>query len=337
MIIKTLTKTLPLIKMTFKRFSYIYKKITMMFKTLFKNSVASLLIVSFLFFSCASHKRSNIQANENFVVELTKSKARGGLTTTALEGLYMGAKYLVDKSTKKLINTYTNSISINDYYNNFTGKIKKTYSGIQLKKYANPIESAQKTEMKSIMTREIKIEPKSRGTKATTVLALDDFFPKENDDLLNFHAVIDFESDEDNPGVTRLSFSELRVFFSKTKVFTDENLNARVLISIEGQWRSTDGSPQTATLIEQEYDFKNIKYGYKNQIDEPILTKWYYDIPILSELEENSTYGVVKVNVQLEEYEGNKSKYLNKLPSILSDNKSAIIKNGSSTINKIID
>ena len=127
------------------------------------------------------------------------------------------------------------------------------------------------------------------------------------------------------------------MFFSKTKVFTDENLNARVLISIEGQWRSTDGSPQTATLIEQEYDFKNIKYGYKNQIDEPILTKWYYDIPILSELEENATYGVIKVNVQLEEYEGNKSKYLNKLPSILSDNKSAIIKNGSSTINKIIE
>ena len=39
----------------------------------------------------------------------------------------------------------------------------------------------------------------------------------------------------------------------------------------------------------------------------------------------------------VEEYEGKKSKYLNKLPSILSDNKDAIIKNGSSTINKIID
>ncbi len=309
----------------------------MIYKNLLKISVASLIVVSILFSSCASHKRSNIQSNENFVVELTKQKSRGGLVDTALEGLFMGAKYLVDRSSKKLINTYTNSISVNDYYNNYSGRIQKTYTGIQLKKYANPIENEQKAEMKSIITREIKVEPKSRGQKTTSTLALEDVFPEENEDLLNFHAVIDFESDKDNPGVTRLSFSELRVFFSKTKVFSDENLNARVLISIEGQWRSTDGEPKTATLIEQEYDFKNIKYGYKNQIDEPILTKWFYDIPILSELEENESYGVIKVNVQFEEYEGNKSKYLNKLPSILSDNKDAIIKNGSSTINKIVD
>ncbi|WP_405563790.1 hypothetical protein [Polaribacter sp. Asnod6-C07] len=298
--------------------------------------ITSFFILTLLFSSCASHQRSNIPSNENFVVELTKPKSRGSLVDTAIEGLFMGAKYLVDNSTKKLINTYTNSISINDYYNNFSGEIAKTYTGIQLKKYANPIEAEQKAEMKSIMTREIKPEQKSRGI-AKSSLIMEDIFPKENEDLLNFHAVINFESDKDNPGVTRLSFNELRVFFSKTKVFKDENLNARVLISIEGQWRSTDGSPQTATLIEQEYDFKNIKYGYENQIDEPILTKWYYDIPIFSELEENATYGVVKVNVQLEEYEGNKSKYLNKLPSILSDNKSAIIKNGSSTINKIVE
>lgn len=304
-----------------------------------KNSlkiIASFVALTLLFSNCASHQRSNIPSNENFVVELTKPKSRGGLVNTAIEGLFMGAKYLVDNSTKKLVNTYTNSVSINDYYNNFSGKVAKTYSGIQLKKYANPIEISDKTAMKSIITREIKAEPKSRGI-ATTSLAMEDIFLEENEDLLNFHAVINFESDEDNPGITRLSFNELRVFFSKTKVFKDENLNARVLISIEGQWRSTDGSPQTATLIEQEYDFKNIKYGYKNQIDEPILTKWYYDIPILSELEENATYGVVKVNVQLEEYEGKKSKYLNKLPSILSDNKDAIIKNGSSTINKIVE
>lgn len=309
----------------------------MIFRKFSIKITALLTFFSLLFSSCASHQRSNIQSNETFVVELTKPKSRGSIVNTALEGLFMGAKYLVDKSTKKLVNTYTNSISINDYYNNFTGNVRKTYTGIQLKKYANPIEAEQKAEMKSIMTREIKPEPKSRGKKTTTNLALKDIFPKENEDLLNFHAVIDFESDEDNPGVTRLSFSELRVFFSKTKVFSDENLNARVLISIEGQWRSTDGEPKTATLIEQEYDFKNIKYGYENQIDEPILTKWYYDIPILSELEDNATYGVVKVNVQLEEYEGKKSKYLNKLPSILSDNKDAIIKNGSSTINKIVD
>ncbi|MEE9408429.1 MAG: hypothetical protein V3V28_10190 [Polaribacter sp.] len=296
-----------------------------------------LIVLSTLITSCASHKRSNIQSNENFVVELTKQKSRGGLVDTALEGLFMGAKYLVDRSSKKLINTYTNSISINDYYNNYSGRIQKTYTGIQLKKYANPIENVQKTELKSIITREINAAPKSRGVKGTTLALLDVIPEKENEDMLNFHAVIGFESDDKNPGVTRLSFNELRVFFSKTKVFSDENLNARVLISIEGQWRSTNGEPKTAVLIEQEYDFKNIKYGYKNQIDTPILTKWYIDIPILPELKADKTYGVIKVNVQLEEYEGNKSKYLNKLPSILSDNKDAIIKNGSSTINKIVD
>jgi hypothetical protein len=129
----------------------------------------------------------------------------------------------------------------------------------------------------------------------------------------------------------------LRVFFSKTKVFTDEDLNAKVSISIDGQWRSQDGSPMKATLIEQEYDFKNLKYGADNQIEEPILSPWYYDIPIYSDIEDVSNYGILKVNVQLEEYEGNKSKYINKLPSILSDNKNAIIKNGASTIQKITE
>jgi hypothetical protein len=234
------------------------------------------------------------------------------------------------------VSTYTNSLSINDYYNNYTGEIKKTYAAIELKKYANPVVKAEEKNIKTIITKEIESKPKSRGVQLTS-LSLDDVLPNEAHDMLNFHAKIGFESAPDNPGVTRLSFDELRVFFSKTKVFKDENLNARVLMSIEGQWRSKDGSPKTAVLIEQEYDFKNIKYGYKNQIDEPIKTKWYYDIPIFSELEEDTSYGVIKVNVQLEEYEGNKSKYLNKLPTILSDNKNAIIKNGSSTINKIIE
>ncbi|AFU68181.1 hypothetical protein P700755_001244 [Psychroflexus torquis ATCC 700755] len=181
---------------------------------------------------------------------------------------------MADKSSKQLVNTYTNSISINDYYNNFSGKIEKTYTGIQLKKYGNPVEPEQKKAIKSIISREINAAPQSRGEKGTSLKLLD-ILPAENEDMLNSHAVIGFESDEKNPGVTRLSFNELSVFFSKTKVFTDENLNARVLISIENQWRSTDGAPKTAVLIEQEYDFKNIKYGYNNQIDESILTKWY--------------------------------------------------------------
>tara|TARA_R110002167_G_scaffold113526_2_gene286598 strand:+ start:20103 stop:21110 length:1008 start_codon:yes stop_codon:yes gene_type:complete len=333
MIIKTLIKTLLITKTTFKRFSYIYKKLTIMLKAFFKNSIASLLIVSFLFSSCASHKRSNIQSNENFVVELTKAKSRGA-ADIALQGLFEGAKYLVNRSTKKLTSSYTNAISINDYYNNFSGNIEKTYTGIQLKKYAKPVDLEEKEAIKSIITREINAAPKSRGANAST-LVLEDVIPKEDTEMLNFNAVIGFESDPKNPAVTRLSFNELNVFFSKTKVFSDENLNVRVLISIEGQWRSTDGSPQTAVLIEQEYDFKNIKYGYENQIDKPILTKWYYDIPLVPDLEIGATYGVIKVNVQLEEYEGNKSKYINKLPTILSDNKSAILKNGTSTINKI--
>ena len=291
------------------------------------------IALSILITSCASHKRSNIQSNENFVVELTKTKARGA-ADIALQGIFEGAKYLVNRSTKKLSTSYTNSLSINDYYNNFSGTVEKTYSGIRLKKYANPVEVEEKEAMKSIITREITEAPKSRGANASSLI-LEDVIPAEDKDMLNFNAVIGFESDPKNPAVTRLSFNELNVFFSKTKVFSDENLNVRVLISIEGQWRSTDGSPQTAVLIEQEYDFKNIKYGYENQIDKPILTKWYYDIPLNTDLEIGTTYGVVKVNVQLEEYEGNKSKYINKLPTILSDNKSAIIKNGASTINKI--
>lgn len=291
------------------------------------------IALSIMLGSCASHKRSNIQSNENFVVELTKTKARGA-ADIALQGIFEGAKYLVNRSTKKLSTSYTNSLSINDYYNNFSGTVEKTYSGIRLKRYANPVELEEKEAMKSIITREISEAPKSRGANASSLI-LEDVIPAEDKDMLNFNAVIGFESDPKNPAVTRLSFNELNVFFSKTKVFSDENLNVRVLISIEGQWRSTDGSPQTAVLIEQEYDFKNIKYGYENQIDKPILTKWYYDIPLISDLEIGTTYGVVKVNVQLEEYEGNKSKYINKLPTILSDNKSAIIKNGASTINKI--
>ena len=77
-----------------------------------------------------------------------------------------------------------------------------------------------------------------------------------------------------------MSFNELRVFFSKTKVYTDEDLNAKISIAIEGQWRGADGTPKRATLIEQEYDFKNLKYGAENLIDTPLLSPWYYDIPI---------------------------------------------------------
>jgi len=283
--------------------------------------------------SCATHKRSNIKAEEEFIVELKQPASRGGLIETALQGLFAGANYLADKTAKSLTSSYSQSISVNNYYNTDLGEVEKTYNQIHIKKYSKPMVSEDETRLKTIVSDEITSLPKTRGNSST--LSIEDVFREESEDLLNFHAVIEIISHPENPGVSRLSFNELRVFFSKTKVFTDEDLNARVSISIEGQWRSEDGSPMKATLIEQEYDFRNLKYGADNQINEPILSPWYYDIPIYSDIEDVSNYGVLKVNVQLEEYEGNKSKYINKLPSILSDNKDAIIKNGASTIQKI--
>ncbi|HLT53829.1 MAG TPA: hypothetical protein VKZ97_08055 [Flavobacteriaceae bacterium] len=299
------------------------------------NTLLKGVALTILLSSCAAHQRSNIKAEEEFVVELERNASRGGMIETALQGLFLGAKYLADKSAKSLTSSYSQSISVNDYYNTYSGEIDKTYNAIRIKKYAKQLEQVKEDEMKTIITTEVEALPRTRGANAT--LALSDVIREKEDDLLNFDAVIELISDDENPGVTRLSFSQLRVFFSKTKVFSDANLNARVSVSIEGHWRNTDGSPQKAVLIEQEYDFKNLKYGAENNIEEPILSPWYYDIPILSEIEDNSTYGVLQVNVQVEEYEGNKSKYINKLPSILSDNKDAIVKDGASTIQKITE
>jgi hypothetical protein len=291
------------------------------------------LFTIILLSSCATHQRSNIKAEEEFIVELKQASTRGGMLETALQGLFLGASYLAEKSAKSLTSSYSQSISINNYYNTDLGTVEKTYNEIHVKKYSKPSENEDKQRLTSIVTSDVNNLPKSRGESGA--LSIDDVIRVESDDLLNFHAVIEIMSHPENPGVSRLSFNSLRVFFSKTKVFTDEDLNAKVSVSIEGQWRNTNGSPMKATLIEQEYDFKNLKYGADNQIEEPILSPWYYDIPIYSDIEDVSNYGVLKVNVQLEEYEGNKSKYINKLPSILSDNKNSIIKNGASTIQKI--
>lgn len=294
-----------------------------------------LLVITIFFNSCAAHKRSHIIAEEEFIVELKRPSTRGGAIDIALQGLFLGANYLAEKSTKALTTSYAQSISINDYYNTDLGEIEKTYQEIHVKKYANPIDTEKKRDLTGTLSREISSLPKARGT--TSTLYLEEVIREEKDDLLNFHAVIELISDPGNPGVTRLSFNELYIFFSRTKVFSDVDLNARLSISIEGQWRNTEGSPMQATLIEQEYDFKNLNYGPVNQINEPILSPWYVDIPILPEIENGSKYGVLQVNVQLEEYEGNRSKYINQLPSILSDNKNAIIKDGASTIQKITE
>ncbi|HET8886018.1 MAG TPA: hypothetical protein VFM70_06660 [Salinimicrobium sp.] len=293
-------------------------------------------LVSLFLISCAAHQRSHIKANEEFVIELKKPSTRGGVAEIALQGLFFGANYLAEKSTKALTSSYSQSLSVNDYYNTDLGYVEKTYNEIHIKKYANPEDPEIEEQLRDTITREIKSLPKTRGTK-TTSLSLENAFREEKNDLLSFHAVIELISDPENPGVTRLSFNELYIFFSRTKVFSDEDLNARFSVSIEGQWRNTDGTPMKDTLIEQEYEFRNLKYGPENQIDTPILSPWYVDIPIAKELEEGLKYGVVQVNVQLEEYEGNRSKYINQLPSILSDNKNTIIKDGAATIQKITD
>lgn len=297
-----------------------------------KKLIINILIVISLC-SCATHRRSNIKAEEEFVVELKHPATRGGVIESALQGLFLGAKYLAEQSAKSLTSSYSKSVSINNYYNTDLGNVEKTYNEIHIKKYSKPITIEDKTRLTTFVKKDFTRLPKNRGE--SLALKLKDVVRIESDDLLNFYAVIGIESHPENPGVSRLSFKQLCIFFSKTKVFIDENINAKVSILIEGQWRTKDGSPTRATLIEQEYDFKNLKYGAENQIEEPIRSPWYYDIPIYSDIENVSNFGIVKVNVQLEEYEGNKSKYINTLPSILSDNKDAIIKNGTSTIQKI--
>lgn len=298
-----------------------------------KKLIIVTVVVSLI--SCSTHKKSNIVANEEFIVELQKPATRGGAIDLALQGLFLGANYFAEKTSKSLSNSYTKSISINDYYYvNQKGEVEKTYNQIHVKKYSKPSDKEVKGELSNTIKTEYQAIPKTRGANAS--LALSDVIREEKDDLLNFHAVIELKSDPENPGITRLSFNELRILFSKTRIYSDENLNAKVSIVIEGQWRSTDGSPMSKTLIEQAYEFRNLKYGYENQIDEPILSPWYYDIPITTAIEDNSKYGVLNVTVQVEEFEGGKSKYINKLPGILDDNKSKIVKDGASVIEKMM-
>ncbi|GAB2766821.1 hypothetical protein GCM10010465_10350 [Actinomadura fibrosa] len=296
----------------------------------------ALFLFIFLFSSCAAHKRSHIIADEEFVLELKRPSTRGGAIDIALQGLFLGANYLAEKSSEALTSSYSQDLSIKDYYNTDLGKVEKTYSEIHIKKYSKPTSQEKNQELEQTIRTEVSSVPKSRGSQQA-FLAMDEIIRPVKEDLLNFHAVIELISDEENPGITRLSFNELRVFFSKTKVFSDEDLNARVSILIKGQWRGEDGTPITDTLIEQEYDFKDLKYGPENQIQTPILSPWYYDIPIYPDVNGNESYGVVQISVQLEEYEGNRSKYINQLPSILSKNKNSIIKSGSSTIKKIVE
>ncbi|MGJ8684714.1 MAG: hypothetical protein ACSHWW_08825 [Nonlabens sp.] len=307
-----------------------------------KNKIT--IICAFLFsitilFSCSVHQRSYVESNEEFVVEVKRPSSRGSLVEVALQGLFIGADYLAEKTAQSLTSSYSQSLSINDYYSNDGDAIAKSYEEIVIKKYAAVEKGEKEKQLVTAIENDIKAQPQSRGSSAA--FSMKDVMRAsstvdEKDELLNFEARIAIESDPENPGVSRLSFNELRILFSRTKVYEDEDLNAQLSVSIEGHWRSADNTPMHAILIEQEYDLRDLKYGVENQIENPIVSPWYYDIPYLAENEDFENYGVVQINVQLREYEGGKSKYINKLPSILSDNKDAVIKQGSATIQKVL-
>lgn len=286
-----------------------------------------------LFASCATHQRSHIKSNEEFIVELKKPATRGGIVEVALQGLFFGAKYLAEETSKSLTSSYSQSVSVNNYYNTFSGSKAKTYEEIHIKKYSKPLNPAEESQLKVIIRDEISKLPRTRGA---ATLSADEIIRGEQDDMLSFQAVISIISDPENPGVSRLSFNELRTFFSKTRIYSDEKINAVLSLQLEGQYRNADGTPERKVLIEQEYDFRNMKYGPENQIKEPILSPWFYDIPLTSDISDPAEFGVMRVNVQLKEYEGGKSKYIDKIPDILSDNKNSIIKDGSSAIQKVI-
>ena len=177
--------------------------------------IVALLLMTILI-SCKVHQRSNIQSSEEFLVELKKPQTRGSLVESAIEGIFFGAQFLAEKTSKSLSNTYSQTISINDYYNTDLGDVEKSYESIHIKKYSKPGNS-DKTKITAIVRDEFDKMPKSRGQ--TGALSLNDVIRTEEDDLLNFHAVIELISDPENPGITRLSFNELRILFSKTKVY----------------------------------------------------------------------------------------------------------------------
>lgn len=282
----------------------------------------------FFFSSCAIHENSNIKASEILVVEVKKPETRGGLIDIAIQGLYYGVNYLAQNATKSLTSNYSQSISINDYYNNDLGYIQKTYNEIQIKKYAKVIDSETKKRIGKYLENGLEGDSSSNFLPKGEIL--------NGDKLLNFYVALEIISDEENPGISKIKFKDLRVLFSKTKVYSDENLNMKLNLIIEGQWRGLDGSPTKKRIFEYEYVLENLKYGFDNQIKDPIISEWYYDIPISSDMADPSKFGLIDIKVELVEYEGGRAKYINKLPSILEENKSSIIHNSSEVLKDII-
>lgn len=262
------------------------------------------------------------------VVEVKKPETRGGLIDIAIQGLYYGVNYLAQNATKSLTSNYSQSISINDYYNNDLGYIQKTYNEIQIKKYAKVIDSETKKRIGKYLENGLEGDSSSNFLPKGEIL--------NGDKLLNFYVALEIISDEENPGISKIKFKDLRVLFSKTKVYSDENLNMKLNLIIEGQWRGLDGSPTKKRIFEYEYVLENLKYGFDNQIKDPIISEWYYDIPISSDMADPSKFGLIDIKVELVEYEGGRAKYINKLPSILEENKSSIIHNSSEVLKDII-
>ena len=303
-----------------------------------KNLFSKALILIFLtsLISCKVHERSFVKGNESFNIEMKRAQARGGLAEIALEGLFLGADYLAERTAKTLTTSYSQTLSINDYYTSSGEDVFKTYDEIYIKKFENIAQPEKKAVIENAIKADFAAQPVSRGSAAAFDMDYITANVEDQEQLLNFEARIRLESDPENPGVSRLVFHDLRILFSRTKVYQDENLNMKLGVSIEGSWRDANKNPVDKILIEQEYELRDLHYGVENQIEEPIISPWYYDIPYLPESDAFAHHGVVKINVQLHEYEGGKSKYINQLPSILSDNKDAVIKQGSATIQKVI-
>src|SRR5690606_16085250 len=105
-----------------------------------KQKLLSILALSCILISCSTHKRSHIKADEEFVVELKKPASRGGALEIGLQGLFLGAKYLTEKTTQSLTSSYSQSLSVNNYYNTDLGKVEKTYNEIHIKKFAKKVD-----------------------------------------------------------------------------------------------------------------------------------------------------------------------------------------------------
>lgn len=306
-----------------------------------------ILIFILLFSSCSVHRNANIKGSETFIVEVKSEETRGmgeiltEVAKVAIQGLYLGGKYLAEQSSKSMINEYAQALSINDYYSyalvdryERTYKIEKTYSNIVIQKYNDPKDSVKRAYFRNVIEE---YEPELVGVEASRGAeevnsslfntALNVTKQDKEAKLLSFFSNIAIESDPGNVGVSRLVLKELEVIFSKTKVFKDENLNVTINVELKGEWRDEGGILHKETLIDKKFNLKNLKYGMNNQIQKPLYSSWFYDLPPISSetaREEKMPFGIVYLTVKVIEYEGKKSKYVTQLNKVLEQNEKQI-------------